>query len=103
PPSDRVTIRIDEADADGHFLRAVFTGRREPLTDRSLLRMLVRYPLMTLKVTAAIHWQALRLWLKGVPLFRHHRAPQRVASTIVRPQPSAHHAAGDREAERVGE
>lgn len=38
---------------------------RRPLTDASLLRMLVGYPLLTLRVIAAIHWQALRLWWKG--------------------------------------
>lgn len=38
---------------------------RRPLTDVEVLRLLVRYPLVTLKVIAAIHWQALRLWWKG--------------------------------------
>lgn len=103
PPTQGVSIRIDESDSDGFFLRAVFAGRRQPLTDRTLLRMLVTYPLMTLKVTAAIHWEALRLGLKGVPMFRHHRAPQRIASTVVGANPSANHAAGDRQTERVGE
>ena len=39
-----------------------------------LIVMLFRYPLMTLKVTAAIHWEAMRLFLKGVPVFRHRAA-----------------------------
>ena len=38
---------------------------RRPLTDREILRHLVRYPLITVKVMAAIHWEALRLWWKG--------------------------------------
>jgi DUF1365 family protein len=38
---------------------------RRPLRDRELLGSLVRYPLVTLKVIAAIHWEALRLWWKG--------------------------------------
>jgi DUF1365 family protein len=45
--------------------------RRLPLTDRRLLRMLVRHPLLTQRTTALIHWHALRLWLRGAPFFRH--------------------------------
>ena len=67
-------LQIDEADADGMFLRAVFTGTASPLTDASLQRLLLTHPLMTLKVIAAIHWEALRLWAKGVPVFRHRKA-----------------------------
>ena len=56
---------------------------RKPLTDGELLRALFAYPLMTLKVTAAIHWEAIKLWAKGVPVFRHRKALARVATTIV--------------------
>ena len=45
--------------------------RRRPLTDRTLLRMLVRHPLVPHKTIALIHWHALRLWLRGVPFHRH--------------------------------
>ena len=40
---------------------------------RSLAWALLRWPFMTLKVVGAIHWQALKLWLKGVPVFTHPR------------------------------
>jgi DUF1365 family protein len=36
-----------------------------------MARMLWRYPLMTVKVIAAIHAQALRLWIKGTPFYPH--------------------------------
>ncbi len=53
--------------------------RRRPLTDRSLLRMLVRHPLVTQKTIAMIHYHAVRLWFRGAPFFRHSqtvRAPR---------------------------
>ncbi len=85
-PADHVKIAIRESDADGMFLYAMFQGKQQPLTDRSLATAFLRYPLMTFKVTAAIHWEALLLWLKRVPLHRHAHAASPRASTIV-----AHH------------
>ncbi len=67
PPADRFTIAIEDHDRDGLMLTASMALTREDLTNRTLARQLVRFPLMTVKVIAAIHWEALRLWLKRVP------------------------------------
>lgn len=83
PPGDDVAINIGESDPDGPLLFATFSGKRRPLSDRALLRMLMAYPLMTMKVMGGIHWEALRLWWKGVPIYRHKPAAARIASTIV--------------------
>jgi DUF1365 family protein len=68
PPSDTVKLRILEGDREGPLLAATFNGRRRALTSRALLRSFVALPLVSFKVMAAIHWEALRLWLKGARL-----------------------------------
>jgi DUF1365 family protein len=70
PPAERVKLRILETDREGPLLAATFHGRRRPLTTASLLRSFFSLPLVTLKIVAAIHWEALRLWLKGARLVR---------------------------------
>jgi len=82
PPTNSVTVAINESDKQGKFLFASFTGNRIPLTDRKLLRMVFAYPLMTLKVIAGIHWEALKLWRKGVPLAHRPEAPTKPVSVI---------------------
>jgi hypothetical protein len=68
PPGERVKLRILETDRDGPLLAATFNGRREALTTAALLRSFVSLPLVTFKIMAAIHWEALRLWIKGARL-----------------------------------
>src|SRR3954471_1578583 len=70
-PGDEVWARIHVRDDDGtRPLTAVLHGRRRELTEASLAALLLRYPLQPLQVTALIHFQALRLWLKRVPFHR---------------------------------
>ena len=61
-------LRILETDREGPLLAATFSGRRRALTTAALLRAFFALPLVTLKIVAAIHWEALRLWLKGARL-----------------------------------
>jgi uncharacterized protein len=68
PPGERVKLRILETDGAGPLLAATFSGRRSPLATSTLLRSFVALPLVTFKIIGAIHWQALRLWLKGARL-----------------------------------
>jgi DUF1365 family protein len=68
PPGAHVRLRILQTDRDGPLLAATFNGLRRDLTSQALLRSLLSLPLVTFKIVAAIHWQALRLWLKGARL-----------------------------------
>lgn len=65
PPGARLAIRIKQANAQGDYLIATQSGDATPMTDAALLCQLARMPLTSFKVIAAIHWQALRLWMKG--------------------------------------
>jgi DUF1365 family protein len=64
-------LAINLRQGDRPMLATSLVLRRRPLSDRSLLRLLLRHPLVTHKTIAMIHWHALRLWLKGAPFFRH--------------------------------
>jgi uncharacterized protein len=81
PPSETVRIRILETDAHGPLLAATFNGKRRPLTGSVLLRAMVLLPLVTFKIIGAIHWQALRLWIKGAKIApRPQRGPDKTGS-----------------------
>lgn len=69
-PGEKLSVVIEDYFDGGLGLTAALVGYRRPLTDRALALAIALHPLMTLKVMAAIHWHALRLWLKGVPVFR---------------------------------
>ena len=81
----RLRIAINETQGDG--LAAAHEPRpgAPPLTDRMVLRMLVRHPLVTHKTIGMIHWHALRLWLRGVRSIATARRPM----TSPRPPRSA--------------
>ncbi len=83
PPGRTVRLRIHETEGGEPLLAATFHGNAKLLSDGALMACLARFPLMTLKVIAGIHWQALKLWLKGA---RFHPSPSRAALRLgIRP------------------
>ncbi|MET3925677.1 DUF1365 family protein [Devosia sp. 2618] len=67
PPGETVFLGITLSTDEGGLLTAYFEGRERPLTDGTLFKLLLAYPFMTAKVVFGIHWEALLLWVKGVP------------------------------------
>ena len=65
PPAGDLFVAVASSDAEGPMLHAAFTARRAELSDAAILRAFLGAPLLMLKVLAAIHWEALRIWLKG--------------------------------------
>jgi len=84
PPGDRLVLEISVLEGDDRVLHTTMTGRRRPFTEAALVAAQIYAPLMPQRVTALIHWQALRLYNKGVPI--HRKPPFRTDSgTLDRP------------------
>lgn len=74
-PGERVLIAIRESEGGNPVLNAAFSGARQTLSDGNLALAVLRHPLMTLKIVVAIHFEAVRLWLKRVPSHAHIKRP----------------------------
>ncbi len=70
-PHDDLHVQMDVFRNGEREFDATLHLQRKPLSAASLRRVLWRYPLMTAQVVGAIHWQALRLWLKRNPVYDH--------------------------------
>jgi DUF1365 family protein len=77
PPAERIGLAVTGLDDQGPAIVATLDATRRTLTDGALLRALLAYPLMTLKIIAAIHWEALRLWRKGLAVHPRPAPPSR--------------------------
>lgn len=71
-PGERLRVVINETREGQPILDATLAGERRELRDGTILRQVLRMPVATLKVVAAIHWEAVKIWLRGA---RFHRKP----------------------------
>ncbi len=77
PPAGAVSVGIRQHDMQQQLLfKATFAGQHQTLSDAALLRLFISHPLMTLKVMAGIHWEALQLWRKKLRLQPREKGPR---------------------------
>ena len=69
-PGDRLVMQIDDYESSKKVLHTTLTGEKRELSDRMLVRLTWKYPLVTLKVILGIHWEAWKLWRKGLSFHR---------------------------------
>ena len=69
-PQNKLSVVIDQRDEAGKLLYASQDGIRSELSARNLILSYIKHPLMTFKIISAIHFEALRLWLKGIKLVK---------------------------------
>ncbi|MBV9234691.1 MAG: DUF1365 domain-containing protein [Xanthobacteraceae bacterium] len=81
-PGDHISVAIRASNGPRPAMVAVLSAERRKLSDAALLNALVSMGAVTLKVTAAIHWEALRLWLKRIRLRPRPAAPAPIATVV---------------------
>jgi len=70
-------VRIDYDDAEGELLLTSVSGKSTAWSTRALLGAFLRMPLLTAGIVFRIHWQAFKLWIKGVPFVGAHPSLKR--------------------------
>jgi DUF1365 family protein len=79
PPGKEIRWRILETDEEGPLLAATFSGRQMGLTTATITHLSFDIPLVTIKIVAGIHWEALKLWIKGARYIARPKAPPPVS------------------------
>ncbi|WP_158808363.1 DUF1365 domain-containing protein [Beijerinckia sp. L45] len=84
PPGTDLSVAVDGLKDGTRIIATSFAGTRHPLTDRGILRAFLGHPFLSFAVVGGIHWEALKLWLKGVRLRARPAPPAHPVSIIMR-------------------
>ena len=84
PPSERLSIGIHTVSRRGTELKAELAGKSLRLSDGTLLKLFIRYPLHTVRVIFLIHWYALKLFFRGVPHYAKANADAAIVHATLR-------------------
>ncbi|MGC8475974.1 MAG: DUF1365 domain-containing protein [Acetobacteraceae bacterium] len=87
-PEARLAVAIDVRDAAGTVMTAALSARRQALTDAALLAGFLRHPLLAAEVLGAIHWEAAKLWRKGLRIRRSPPPPSEPISIVSEGDPA---------------
>lgn len=77
-PEEMLEVQMIDFKNNRKLFEADLHMKRVEISSASLASVLVNYPFMTMKVVAAIYWQALRLWKKGAPFYPHPKKEEAV-------------------------
>ena len=69
-PSEKISVVIDQYQLDEKILFASQDGKRVDFNSKELLKSYIKHPLMTFKIISAIHFEAFKLWLKGIKFIK---------------------------------
>ena len=69
-PGNKISVIIDQNDKEGKILYASQDGVKSDLTNRNLIKSYLKHPLMTFKIILAIHFEAFKIWTKGIKFIK---------------------------------
>ena len=69
-PTNKISVIIDQHDNEGKILYASQDGTRIDLNNKNLILSYLKHPLMTFKIILAIHFEAFKLWAKGIKFIK---------------------------------
>ena len=69
-PGQKLSVIIDQYDKEGKILFASQDGERSDLNSKNLMNSYLKHPLMTFKIISAIHYEAFKLWIKGIKFIK---------------------------------
>lgn len=83
-PGEKLDIHIDDFRDNSKFFFSTLTGKKEEITNTKMLFYTFRYPLITVKIILLIHWQAMKLWLRGIG-YHKKNANQQLQQQVINP------------------